>query len=176
MTSAAAALTEARRQDTAARRQRVLRVLEQLAAAGDGASISAVARAAKVHRSFIYRHDDLRAAVLERAAQPRDVVDENLVSRESLLVELANAAERHRRQAARITLLENRLSDALGESAWRETGLGAPADLDALQRRITQLEQHDAELRRQLADRADEPEAARATNRELMAQLNRPKP
>ncbi|MCI2422875.1 hypothetical protein MOQ72_36170 [Saccharopolyspora sp. K220] len=169
----AEALTEARRQDSAARRQRVLQVLQQLNAAGENATVSQVARAARVHRSFIYRHDDLHTAVLAQATAPTETVTGTVVSRESLLVELANAAERDRRQAARIKLLEDRLSDALGEAVWRETGLGAPADLDALQRRITQLEQQETELRRQLAERTEELDAARGTNRDLMAQLNR---
>ena len=33
---------------------------------------------------------------------------------------------------ARVQQLEKRLSEALGEQAWRESGLGAPADIDAL--------------------------------------------
>jgi hypothetical protein len=53
------------------------------------------------------------------------------------------------------------------------SGLGAPDDIDTLQRRITNLEQHIVELRRQLADKVDDLAAARATNRELMTALNR---
>jgi uncharacterized coiled-coil protein SlyX len=45
-----------------------------------------------------------------------------------------------------------------------------------LQRRVTELEQHAAEQRRQLAERNDELDAARAANRDLMTQLNRPTP
>ncbi|RSM58177.1 hypothetical protein DMH04_56355 [Kibdelosporangium aridum] len=121
----------------------------------------------------MYRHDDLHAAILAQTAHTADTTNGNIVSRESLLAELANAAERNRRQALRVTQLEKRLSEALGETVWRETGLGAPTDLDALQRQITHLEQQAADLKRQLADRTDELEAARATSRELMAQLNR---
>lgn len=61
-------------------------------------------------------------------------------------------------------------------AVWRETGLGAPADLDTLHRQITSLQQEVTELRRQLTERTEELEAARAASRELMAQLNRPKP
>jgi hypothetical protein len=43
--------------------------------------------------------------------------------------------------------LEKRLSEALGEQAWRESGLGAPADIDALDQKITYLEQQSADLR-----------------------------
>ncbi len=60
----------------------------------------------------------------------------------------------------------------LGEQAWRESGLGAPADIDALNQKINHLEQHGVELRLQLAERDQDLAAARAANRELMAQLN----
>ena len=48
-----------------------------------------------------------------------------------------------------------------------------PDDIDRLHRRVTELEQHTAEQRRQLAEREDELDATRATNRELMTRLNR---
>ncbi len=48
--------------------------------------------------------------------------------------------------------------------------------VEQLKRRVSELEQHAAELRGLLADRDDELDAARATNRELMTQLNRPTP
>jgi chromosome segregation ATPase len=52
------------------------------------------------------------------------------------------------------------------------TGLGAPADLDALSQKITELEQQAAGLQLQLEERDEELTAARSANRELMAQLN----
>jgi hypothetical protein len=97
------------------------------------------------------------------------------VPKQSLLAELANAAERGRRRAQHMTHLEKRLSEALGKTVWQETGLGAPVDVDTLQRHNTRLEQQIADLHGQLADRQDGLDAAR-TNRELMAQLNRIKP
>ncbi|MET7934782.1 hypothetical protein [Streptomyces sp. NPDC005322] len=42
----------------------------RLAANGEEISVSSVARAADVHRSLIYRHNNLHAAVLARAAEP----------------------------------------------------------------------------------------------------------
>jgi hypothetical protein len=56
----------------------------------------------------------------------------------------------------------------------RESGLGAPIDVDTLHQRIGQLEQHNLDLRQQLDERDDDLAAARATNRELMARLNTP--
>ena len=62
------ALIATRRRDSTRRRQRVLDALGQLAATGHEISVSAVARAAGVDRSFLYRHHDLRAQIHARAA------------------------------------------------------------------------------------------------------------
>ena len=56
--------------------------------------------------------------------------------------------------------------------AWRESGLAAPADIDALNQKISQLEQQIIDLRLQLEEQGEDLTAARAANRELMAQLN----
>ena len=48
----------------------------------------------------------------------------------------------------------------------------APADIDALNQKITHYEQQAADLRLQLEERGDELAAARTANRELMTQLN----
>jgi predicted nucleic acid-binding Zn-ribbon protein len=60
----------------------------------------------------------------------------------------------------------------LGQQAWRESGLGAAADIDALNQKITHLEQHVTDLRLQLEQKDQDLQAARAANRELMTQLN----
>ena len=70
--------------------------------------------------------------------------------------------------------LEKRLSEMLGEQAWRATGLGAPTDIEQLQQRIVTLEQQIVDLRLQLEERDQDLAAARAANRELMARLNTP--
>nr|AGS49993.1 hypothetical protein [uncultured bacterium esnapd26] len=69
--------------------------------------------------------------------------------------------------------LENKLSQLLGQQAWRESGLGAPDDVEQLKLRITTLEQQVVELRMQLEERTEELQAARAANRDLMTRLNR---
>lgn len=71
-----------------------------------------------------------------------------------------------------IHALETRLSENLGEAVFRESGLGAPADVHSLHQALTDREQHILELRRQLEERDVELAAARAANRELMTQLN----
>ena len=60
----------------------------------------------------------------------------------------------------------------LGEQAWRESGLGTPEDIDALRRRITELEQTVVELNRKLEECEEELDAARAANREMITQFN----
>jgi chromosome segregation ATPase len=92
--------------------------------------------------------------------------------RASLQADLLAAHERAVRLGARIQQLEKRLSEALGERAWRESGLGAPAGIDALTQKITHLEQQAIDLRLQVEERDEELAAARAANRELMARLN----
>jgi chromosome segregation ATPase len=95
--------------------------------------------------------------------------------RASLQVDLLAAHERAVRLNTRIQHLEKRLSEALGEQTWRESGLGAPIDIDALHQRITHLEQQAIDLQQQLDERDEDLAAARATNRELMARVNRQK-
>ncbi|MEU4496001.1 hypothetical protein AB0F96_21760 [Streptomyces sp. NPDC023998] len=48
-----------------------------------------------------------------------------------------------------------------------------PADVETLTRRIGELEQRILDLRSELAERDEDLAAARAANRDLMAQLNR---
>ena len=172
MSSTTTALTESRRRDSAIRRQRVINAVSRLAAAGDDLSVSSVARAARVHRSFSYRHGDLHAAVHDQAARDITPSDGTRASRQALQADLANALERGTRQTQRISQLENKLSHVLGDNAWRDSGLGAPTDIDTLQQRITSLEQELVDVTVQLAARGDDLDAARNANRELMAQLN----
>ncbi|MFI6730871.1 hypothetical protein NRF20_44145 [Streptomyces sp. R-74717] len=208
-------LTRARAADSDRRRNRVLKALDQLTAAGEETSVSSVARAAGVHRSLIHRHGDFHAAVIARAGQPLPGTTAGTqVSRKSLLADVANLTARNGRLVAHITRLERRLSEALGQTAWKASGLGAPADVanltarngrlvahitrlerrlsealgqtawkasglgapadvETLTRRTTELEQQILDLRGKLAERDEDLEAARAANRELMAQVNR---
>lgn len=88
------------------------------------------------------------------------------------VAQAATAHERAVRLAARVQHMERRLSESLGEQAWRESGLGAPADIDQLNQRIVTLEQHVVDVRLQLEERTQDLDAARATNPELMTRLN----
>ena len=137
-------------------------------------SISAIARAAGVDRTFLYRHRDLLEKIhaLEAAPPAGTGTPGPGVTRASLQADLLAAHERALRLTARTRQLEKRLSEALGEQAWRESGLGAPADIDALHQKITRLEQQAADQQLQLDEREQDLNAARAANRELMTQLN----
>lgn len=175
-TAGAEALAAARRQDSTRRRQRVLTALDKLSGAGEEISVAAVARAAGVDRSFLYRHHDLRAQVLQRAAQAQpdaSMPRTTQVSRQSLLADLANLRAHNERLRRQVTKLARRLSEVLGEEVFRASGLGSPDDTGQLRRRAAELEQTVLDLRQQLKERAEELNAARMTNRELMAELNR---
>jgi transposase-like protein len=166
-------MTQGRRADSARRRQRVIKAINETSGSGGELSVSAIARAAGVDRTFLYRHAGLLAQV--HLAQERPAAAENggpAASRASLQADLANAQGQVTRQAARIRQLETKLSQMLGEQAWRESGLGAPEDIDKLKRRITELEQQAVDLTRQLEERGEELDAARTANREMIAQLN----
>jgi hypothetical protein len=169
------AMVDGRRAESTRRRQRVLTALDRAVTSGAEIGVSAIARAAGVDRSFLYRHRDLLEKIHAADAEPPATSGAGpAVTRASLQADLLAAHERAHRLNTRVHHLEKRLSDALGEHTWRQSGLGAPADIDALHQQITHLEQQAADLRLQLAERDDDLAAARATNRELMARLNAP--
>jgi hypothetical protein len=167
----ASAITKGRQADSARRRQRVVAALSKAVSDGTEISVSGIAR---VDRTFFYRHRDLLAQLHALEATPPAVGASNGpdVSRASLQTDLLAAGERAARLNSRVQQLEKRLSEALGEQAWRESGLGTPADIDALNQKITHLEQQAIDLRLQLEEQGEDLAAARATNRELMTQLN----
>jgi peptidoglycan hydrolase CwlO-like protein len=167
------ALIASRRRDSTRRRQHVLDALDQLAAAGHEISVSAVARAAKVDRSFLYRHHDLRAQIHARAAAPGTSPASTAASRQSLLADLANLQEQNQRLRRHNLSLTARLSEVLGAEVFATSGIGHHDETGKLRTRITELEQTILDLRQQLQERADELDAARAANRDLMALANR---
>jgi hypothetical protein len=173
-TSRAEAMAKGRQADSARRRQRVIAALSKAAADGTEISVSAIARAAAVDRSFLYRHRDLLGKIHATEASPPAAGEAAApaVTRASLQADLLAAHERALRLTARVRQLEHRLSEALGEHAWRESGLATPADAGSLSQKITDLEQRAIDLRLQLEQRDEDLTAARAANRELMAQLN----
>jgi hypothetical protein len=169
-----APMAKGRQADSARRRQRVIAALNKATTDGAEIGVSAIARAAAVDRSFLYRHRDLLSKIHALEASPPAAGEGTgpAVTRASLQAGLLAAHDRALRLTARVRQLERRLSEALGEQAWRESGLGTPADTGALGQKITHLEQQAIDLQLQLEQRDEELTAARAANRELMAQLN----
>lgn len=170
---AAESLIAARRRDTTRRRQRVLGTLGQMAAAGQEISVSAVARAAGVDRSFLYRHHDLRAQIHARSADPAASPASATASKQSLLADLANLREQNQRLRKQNADLTARLSEVLGEEVFRASGIGRTDDAEALRARVGELENQILDLRQELEERTDDLDAARAANRDLMTLANR---
>ena len=162
-----------RQADSARRRARVIQAISAATAAGQEISPSSIARAAGVGRTFLYRHRDLLEQVhAVQANAPALAGTGPAASNASLQADLLNAQQRATRLAARVHQLESRLSSLLGEHAWQESGLGAPADIDTLKQHNLTLEQEIIDLRLQLSERDQDLAAARAANRELMTQIN----
>ena len=168
------AMRHGRHADSSRRRQCVLAALDRALAEGAEINVSAIARAAGVDRSFLYRHRDLLEKLYALDATPPapGQASGRAVTRASLQADLLAAHGRAARLNARVQHLERRLSEALGEQPWRESGLAAPADIDALNQKITHLEQQAIDLHLQLEERDEDLAAARATNRELMTRIN----
>lgn len=168
-------LVRSRRRDTERRIQRVADELEKMKADGSEISVSAVAKRAGVHRSFIHRHSDLHAAVLAAAAEvvTQTPAASTVMSHRSLQAENANLRGQARRYAQRIKELEDRLSEHLGGLAFERSGLGAPSGLEELRVELNVREQENLELRHQAEERAEELAGARETIRQLMNELNR---
>ena len=168
------AIRQGRQADSARRRQRVIAVRGRATTDGTEISASGIARAAGVDRSFLYRHRDLLDQIHTLEATPPAAGDTPgpTVTRASLQADLLAAGERAQRLHGRVRQLEKRLSEALGEKAWQESGLGVPADVDALNQTINHLQQQAIDLRLQLDERDQDLAAARAANRELIGQLN----
>ncbi|MFJ5018359.1 DUF6262 family protein [Streptomyces griseoluteus] len=165
-------MIEGKRADSVRRRERVLKAIDSIVKSGGDITVAGLARAARVDRTFLYRHRDLLERVHAAATTPAEEGRIAAVSRVSLQTDLANALERNKRLTARIRQLETRLSAQLGERVWAESGLGAPVDIDQLQRRIALLEQEVTAKQGELEERTEELEAARAANRELTKALN----
>ena len=168
-------LAEGRQADTARRRQRVLNAIAAALRDGELISVASIARKAGVDRTFFYRHRDLLDQVHAAEVTPGPGRTD-AASRASLQADLANAQERNRRLTSRVRQLETRLSELMGDHAWRESGLGAAADIDELQRKVVRLEQANVEMAGALEERTAELDAARAANRELTRALNQNPP
>ncbi|MDQ1014842.1 hypothetical protein AB0P17_10000 [Streptomyces sp. NPDC088124] len=167
------AMSNGREAGTERRRSRVQEAITTAARHGTPLTASAIARAAQVDRTFLYRHRDLlellHAAGLRSAGE---MPEPGTATGASLQADLANANARAARLSARVQQLETLLSRHLGNQAWHESGLGSPACTEELQQTITKLEQGTADLTTALEEREAELKAAREANRQLTRALN----
>jgi len=177
---AGAHLIALRRLDSQVKRDQVMAALAGYVARGEATTIVGLARRAGVSARFIYNHPDLRAEIERRAAEIGDqlagaMVASARVTTASLRAELANYKAEVQRQRTEITVLRDRLSEALGSSYAaglpEADRLGLLASRDTRER-ITELEQDGFELHERVARQTEELEAVRDLNRELMATLN----
>ncbi|WP_329430176.1 DUF6262 family protein [Streptomyces anthocyanicus] len=164
-------MASGRQADADRRRQRVLKVIDSVRKSGASISVSGIARLAGVDRTYLYRHRELLALVHAVELEPTGPQSSG-VTRASLQTDLAHSQDRNSRLEAEVQRLRRRLSEALGEQVWQESGLGSPVDIDTLERTITRLEQHNIELKSTAEELQAELDAARAANRDLTRALN----
>jgi hypothetical protein len=147
---------------------------------GDGSeiTISAAAARAGVHRSFIHRHEDLRASVLAAAAETIDNPSPaaTIISHRSVMAENANLHASNGRLSQHVRDLEERLSEVLGHQAFERSGLGAPTSTAALQDDLERHKQLLLDRDNRITELEEELAASREANRRIMAELNRPAP
>ncbi|MFD8951260.1 hypothetical protein ACFV0B_20645 [Streptomyces xanthophaeus] len=162
------AMSKGHQADPERRRNRVGAAIMAARHAGTPLTASAIARTARVDRTFHYRHRDLLDVLHSAADNPAaPSVNGPAVPQASLRADLADAAARSAHLAAWVHQLEARLSKALGEEVWRTSGLGPAADVAELTQSDSRLEQRNAELTRALEARQAERDAARSANRKL---------
>ncbi|MFE1873144.1 hypothetical protein ACFW9N_19925 [Streptomyces sp. NPDC059496] len=168
------AMNDDRQACTGRRRTRVQAAIRTSRRDGIPLTPAAVARAAGIDRTFLYRHRDMLDALhcAEREPTGPGPAGVPAVTRASLQADLANADARASRLTARVRQLDGRLSRHLGEQAWHASGPGPPTDVAELQSTITRLEQTNTELKRTLEECQGELDAARAAHRDLTRALN----
>lgn len=179
-----APMLRARRVASEHKRALVLAAADAQLEAGWHPSIASIARHARVGRKFIYDHPDLKAAIELKVARAatraaNDITSAARVTSASLRAELENARAQAYRLSKQVQALEARLSKAEGaglvaDGLLPEHALAEIAD-QQFARRAAELDQELFEAKEQLRHTAEELEAARAINRELMQQANRPR-
>jgi chromosome segregation ATPase len=182
------ALRRSRRQDSRAKRRRAAEVLAAMIEAGEAVTFPALARRAGVSVSLLYADRELAGRVSDARNRQHEAGVErawrlptrSLVSEQGLRVDLANANDRARRLGQEVTVLREQMARLLGAQSDAASGRSTSPLLERLEEQVTSLEADNAQLRdqvRELEGALREPndtlEAARAMNRELMAEINR---
>lgn len=188
MTDNSAALARARLREGQTKRRRALAALQAMTEAGEVIGFPAVARRAGVSVSLLYADRDLLTRIADARDRQRQAGTEratrlptrSLVTEASLRTDLANAKEQNRHLSGELAVLRERLARGLGADADHFCGRVTNPALDKLEARATELEQDNARLRQQASrleadakELADNLDAAREMNRELMNEVNR---
>ena len=188
MTGNSAALQRARRREGQTKRRQALAALQAMTEAGEAIGFPAVARRAGVSVSLLYADRDLLARIADARDRQRQAGAEraarlptrSLVTEASLRTDLANAKEQNRHLSEELVVLRDRLARELGAGADHFRGRPANPALDMLEERAAELETDNARLRQQVgqleagtSELADNLDAAREMNRELMNEVNR---
>jgi len=188
VTDNSAALQRARRREGQTKRRRALAALQAMTEAGEAIGFPAVARRAGVSVSLLYADRDLLARIADARDRQRQAGAERaarlptrpLVTEASLRTDLANAKEQNRHLSEELAVLRDRLARELGADADHFRGRPANPALDMLEERAAELETDNARLRQQVgqleagtSELADNLDAAREMNRELMNEVNR---
>ena len=188
MTGNSAALQRARRREGQAKRGRALAALQAMTEASEAIGFPAVARRAGVSVSLLYADRDLLARIADARDRQRQAGAEraarlptrSLVTEASLRTDLANAKEQNRHLSEELAVLRDRLARELGADADHFRGRPTNPALDMLEERAAELETDNARLRQQVgqleadtSELADNLDAAREMNRELMNEVNR---
>lgn len=183
------ALRRARRHDSISKRSRAAESIQAMIESGVAISFPAVARRAGVSVSLLYDDADLAGRISDARDRQRQAGSDrawrlparSLVTEQSLRADLANAREQARQLSEEVALLRNRLARDLGAEADVARGRLASPLVDQLENRAAELEADNHNMRQRLTGIEGEVteltatlEAARALNRELMSEINRP--
>ncbi|MGW7426051.1 hypothetical protein ACWGJB_39535 [Streptomyces sp. NPDC054813] len=107
----------------------------------------------------------------ERALRTWQEIDARPASRLPQVLRRRQPSQHAARQAQRAA--RTQAFRSLGRTDLARIGLGGPTDVHALQERTALLEQEIVDLQRKLVDQDEDLDAARAANRELLAELNK---
>lgn len=176
-------MRRARRLDSQNKAALVLAATDAALTRAGQITISGVARDAGVGRKFIYDHPDLKAQIELKAVRAttrhaNDMTSAAQVTAASLRAELANTRAQNHRLNSQLRAVENRLHKQQGarlvaDNLLPDAIIASLAD-QQLARRNVELEQQLFEAQEALLRTAEELDAARTINRELMQRANRP--
>jgi chromosome segregation ATPase len=172
VTSAPEPLLRSRQADTAARIARCERAIERLIARGEPVTVAAVARIAGVGEKFPFRHAPLKASIDAAKTQVTDSSRPDLDS--ALRAERDYWKSEAHRIGVRLSRAVSRLADLEGERVSIERGLVPPRDqADEQRQQLEQLTATITALQTRLEHSAQEIEAVRRLNRDLVRENTR---